>query len=161
MAEFDRIIAELGPALLRVAASYERNPAPRQDLFQEILLAVAQSLPRLREETRLRPFVFRIAHNKGVDHVARHAAEAPTEEISDELPMSDDTPEEELMAKQRTERLTAAVRQLELPYRQAITLLLEGLSYAEIADTLGISVSNVGVRVNRAKTQLRMLLHYD
>jgi DNA-directed RNA polymerase specialized sigma24 family protein len=43
-----------------------------------------------------------------------------------------------------------AVRQLELPYRQVMPLLLEDLSYIEIGETLGISVANVGVRVNRA-----------
>jgi RNA polymerase sigma factor (sigma-70 family) len=160
MADFDQIVAKLGPALLRVAASYERNPAPRQDLFQEMLLAIAQSLPRLREETRLRAFVFRIAHNKGVDHVARHASAPATEEIPERLALPGGSPEEGLMARQRTERLAAAVRSLDLPYRQVITLLLEDLSYVEIADALGITVSNVGVRVNRAKAQLRNLLDH-
>jgi RNA polymerase sigma-70 factor (ECF subfamily) len=160
MADFDRIVAELGPALTRVASSYERNPALREELVQDMLLAIAQSLPRLRDKARVRPFVFRIAHNKGVDHVARHVADPATEEVPVELAADDGTPEQDLIAKQRSERLAGAVRQLELPYRQVITLLLEDLSYGEIAEALGISLSNVGVRVNRAKAQLRILLDH-
>jgi RNA polymerase sigma-70 factor (ECF subfamily) len=160
MADFDQIIAQLGPALLRLTASYERDPALREDLLQEILLAISRSLPRLQDESRLRPFVFRIAHNKGVDHVARHVAVPPTEPISDQLPRPDGSPEDELAAKQRAERLMRAVRRLEVPYRQVVTLLLEDMSYAEIAETLGISVSNVGIRVNRAKAQLRSLIDH-
>ena len=51
-----------------------------------------------------------------------------------------------------------AIRKLALPYRQVITLVLEDLSYPEIAEALGISTVNVGVRVNRAKQQLKVLL---
>jgi RNA polymerase sigma-70 factor (ECF subfamily) len=160
MADFDRIVAELGPALMRVASSYERNPALREELVQDILLAVARSLPRLREPARLRPFVFRIAHNKGVDHVARHMVDPPTEEVPAQLACQQGSPEDELIEKQRADRLAAAVRRLDLPYRQVITLLLEDLSYGEISDALGISVSNVGVRVSRAKALLRSLLDH-
>lgn len=160
MADFDRIVAEMGPALARVAAAYERDPALCEDLLQDILIAIARALPNLRDETRLRPFVFRIAHNKGVDHVARHAGEPRAEEVSDDLPRPDGSPEEHLIARQRSERLWTAVRRLELPHRQVIALLLEDFTYAEIAEALGIGVSNVGVRINRAKTLLRSLLDH-
>ena len=62
------------------------------------------------------------------------------------------------MADERSNRVTAAVRRLPLPYRQVMTLLLEELSYGEIAEALDISLSNVGVRVNRAKAQLKAML---
>ena len=160
MADFDRIIAEMGPALARVAAAYERDAALREDLLQDMLIAISRSLPRLRDETRLRPFVFRIAHNKGVDHVARHAGAPRAEEVPEDLPRPDGSPEDDLIARQRADRLWAAVRRLELPYRQVIALLMEDLTYAEIAEALGIGVSNVGVRINRAKALLRSLLDH-
>ena len=52
-----------------------------------------------------------------------------------------------MIATERSHALLDAVRRLTLPYRQVITLVLEDLTYAEIADVLGISVVNVGVRV--------------
>ena len=51
--------------------------------------------------------------------------------------------------------LLEASRQLPLPLRQVLLLQLEGFEYKEIADMLGISVDNVGVRAHRARKQLQ------
>ena len=58
------------------------------------------------------------------------------------------------MANQR-DRLRAAIQHLPLVYRQVIMLMLEDLSHAEIADVLGITESNVAVRLNRARKALK------
>jgi RNA polymerase sigma factor (sigma-70 family) len=155
------VIDKWGHALARIAASYERNPALREELLQDIMLAIFRSLPRLKDSTKLKTYTFRIAHNCCVDHVVQHAAMPPTEGVPAELSSEAFTPEQVLLGHERTHRLVQAVRQLELPYRQVITLLLEDLSYIEIGETLGISVANVGVRVNRAKITLKELLHHD
>lgn len=156
MARIEEVIGLYGAALARVAASYEADRALREDLLQEMLLAIHRSLPALRDPERLGPFVFRVAHNRGVTHVTReHArrrrAPAPIADCEAD-------PEERMIAREGGERLAAAIRSLPLSYRQPITLVLEGLSYAEIAEALGIGISNVGVRVNRAKTRLKELL---
>jgi RNA polymerase sigma factor (sigma-70 family) len=158
MAAFERIVAELGPAIARIVATYERNADTRQDLTQEVLLAIYKSLPALRDQTKVRPFVFRIAHNRCLDHVIRHSKKPKMDELPEDLRGSGDSPEESLLVQERSRGLLDAVRSLEIPYRQVMTLLLEDMSYAEIAETLGISISNVGVRVNRAKSQLKTLL---
>jgi RNA polymerase sigma-70 factor, ECF subfamily len=158
---FQEVVDDLGPALARIAASYERNPALREELLQDIMLAIFRSLPRLKDSTKLKTYTFRVAHNCCVDHVVQHAAMPPTEGVSAELSSEAFTPEQVLLGHERTHRLVQAVRQLELPYRQVMTLLLEDFSYIEIGETLGISVANVGVRVNRAKITLKELLHHD
>ncbi|MDQ8757972.1 sigma-70 family RNA polymerase sigma factor [Sphingosinicella sp. LHD-64] len=157
MADLEGIIAAYGSGLARVAASYEADPALQEDLLQDILLAIHRALPALKQQERLAPFVFRIAHNRSVTHVMQQSARrtrAASYLAEDEA----ETPEQVLLADERSHRLTAAVRRLPLPYRQVMTLLLEELSYAEIAEALGLSLSNVGVRVNRAKAQLKALL---
>ena len=161
MRSFEQIIEEFGPALARTAASYERNAASQQDLLQEIRLALFRSLPGLKDLSKLRAFVFRVAHNCCVDHVVRQAGKPAAVDDFAEVQSDDRTPEQELLRQEKARRLVEAVRQLELPYRQVIALLLEDMSYAEIAETLGISVVNVGVRVNRAKGRLKELLHHD
>jgi RNA polymerase sigma factor (sigma-70 family) len=155
------VIDRWGPALARIAASYERNPALREELLQDIMLAIFRSLPRLKDASKLKTYSFRIAHNCCVDHVVQHAAMPLTEGVPEALSSEGFTPEQVLLGHERTHRLVQAVRQLELPYRQVMTLLLEDLSYIEIGETLGISVANVGVRVNRAKITLKELLHHD
>ena len=160
MLTIERVIADFGPALARVATSYERNPALRDELLQEIVLAIHRALPSLQEPSKLKPFVFRVAHNRCVSHVMVRAAAPAHEPPAEDLVSEEPTPEQTVLADERSRRLVGAVRALPLPHRQVITLLLEDLSYAEIADALGISPSNVGVRVNRAKAQLKERLDH-
>jgi RNA polymerase sigma-70 factor (ECF subfamily) len=65
------------------------------------------------------------------------------------------------MNSESQETLLTAIRQLPLRYHQVISLLLEDMSYQEIAEILDISVSNVGARVNRARTQLTEYLKHE
>ncbi len=157
MIEIARIIADYGAGLARVAASYEADRALQEDLLQEILIAIHRALPSLEKPESLAPFVFRIAHNRCVTHVMKRAGER-RRSLPEEPEPEAATPEQLLIADERARRLTNAVRRLPLRYRQVMTLLLEDLSYAEIAEALEISLSNVGVRVNRAKAQLRTML---
>jgi RNA polymerase sigma-70 factor (ECF subfamily) len=158
MTTLEDILRIYGSALARVAASYEADRALREDLLQEMLIAIHTALPALRDADRLAPFVFRIAHNRGVTHVVRErrARRMPSFE---EQAAHAATPEDEVLIDEETRRLQDAVRRLPLPYRQVITLTLEGLSHSEIADTLGLGVSNVAVRVNRAKSKLKEILN--
>lgn len=149
------ILREFGPGLARVAASYEADRGLREDLLQEITLAIHVALPSLRDPQRIAPFVFRIAHNRGVAHVISERRRRLTP--SPETPAAAG-PEELLLAADRRDKLLAAVRRLPLPYRQVLTLLLEELSHADIAEALGLTVGNVAVRVNRAKIMIRELL---
>jgi RNA polymerase sigma-70 factor (ECF subfamily) len=126
-----------------------------------MLLAVVQALPRLNDEAKLKPFVFRIAHNRAVSHVAKRVREPKGGEDAAAIPSEEPSAEAALIAAEASAALLEAVRALPLPYRQAVTLLLEELSYEEIAETLGISISNVGVRINRAKQRLKERLGHD
>jgi len=67
-------------------------------------------------------------------------------------------PEQALAKAQEGRRLLDAVQRLPIGYRQVVTLTLEGLGYAEIADVLGITESNVGARLTRARQMLRQRL---
>jgi RNA polymerase sigma-70 factor (ECF subfamily) len=155
----DERIAGYGPALGRIAASYERNPSLRDELLQETYLAIVAALPRLRDPDKLRAYIFRIAHNCGVRHIIGRTRETRGSIDPDNLPSEAPTQEQSVIAGERAAALVAAVRRLALPYRQVITLVLEDLTHAEIAEALGISETNVAVRVNRAKQQLRSWLH--
>ena len=151
---FDRLVAANGPALTRLAASYTNTPSDRDDLLQEIAMALWQALPRFRGECSERTFLFRIANNRAIAHLARSRSQpvrGEEVEVHDPSP----GPEAGLAREQRVERLRRAIHQLPLVYRQVITLSLEGLGYGEIAEVLGISESNVGVRLTRARQILR------
>jgi len=59
---------------------------------------------------------------------------------------------------QESAQLLAAVRRLPLIQREVVVLALEDMDYGEIAAVLGISETNVGVRLNRARASLRKLM---
>lgn len=141
--------------LVRFAASFERNRHLREDLVQEILLAVWQALPSFRGESSLKTYVLGIAHRRCASHVMRAAARPEHEALDEDW--VDDQPGPETLARlgQQQERLLAAVRRLPVGQRQLVLLALEGASYEDIAGLLGISVNNVGVRLNRAKAALK------
>jgi RNA polymerase sigma-70 factor (ECF subfamily) len=151
---FDRLLAANGRALMRLAAAYTDTSSDRDDLLQEIAMALWQALPRFRSECSERTFLYRIATNRAIAYLARRRAHPVTD---DEIEVHDPAPDPEtgLVQQQRVKRLKRAIRRLPLVYRQAITLSLEGLGYGEIAEVLGISESNVGVRLTRARQILR------
>lgn len=157
---YDRILRQEGAALRRVAAAYEPDPARREDLFQDVCLAIWQALQRFRGESSERTFVFRIAHNRGLTHRSRRRPAAAATELEEAAVLADPGPGPEATARegQRRERLRAAVLALPLEPRQVITLTLEGLSPREIAEVLGITENNAAVRLSRARRALRQIL---
>jgi RNA polymerase sigma-70 factor, ECF subfamily len=163
---FERILAANGPALSRLAASYTNTLSDRDDLLQEIAFAIWQALPRFRGECSERTFAFRIAHNRGITYLTRTrtgASGSISGSIEDEeIEVHDPAPgpESDLAQRQRARTLRQAVHRLPVAYRQVIMLTLEGLGYKEISEVLGISESNVGVRLSRARQILHDLLEH-
>jgi RNA polymerase sigma-70 factor (ECF subfamily) len=149
--------ANLG-ALRRLSSSYAGSTGERDDLLQEIALALWQALPRFRGESSERTFLFRIAHNHCINHIVRRK---PVESLQQlELDPEDGAHpiEMALSSAQESVRLVDAVRRLPLIQREVVVLALEDMDYAEIAAVLGISETNVGVRLNRARASLRKLM---
>lgn len=155
---FGRILGEHGAAISRLAYSYEAVAGIREELVQEIALAIWQALPHFRGECSERTFVFRIAHNRGLTHVGRRRL--PQQSL-DELEEADEPmdprphPDEQLAQTNQRERLGTAVQSLPAPHKQMIVLMLEGLSHAEIGEVLGITENNVAVRLTRARKALK------
>jgi RNA polymerase sigma-70 factor (ECF subfamily) len=158
-ARFDRLLETFGPSIRRTAALYERDPARREDLAQDICLALWQALPRFRGESSERTFVFRVAHNRGATHAwrRRRSVTEPLE-AADEPRDDSESAEDHLARRENSLALAQAVLALPVGLRQVTTLALEGLAPREIADVLGLTENNVGVRLTRARAALRTML---
>ena len=156
--QFTALLAAHGRSLSRLAGSYTQDAGERDDLFQEIAIAVWRALPGFRRECSERTFVFRIAHNRGISHLARR--QLPIADVGEEIEMPDlrPDPEQALSGEEQERRLFEAVQRLPVGHRQVLTLALEGMTYAEIAEVLGITESNVGARLTRARELLRKLV---
>ena len=156
--QFERILGEHGHAISRLAYSYEAVASIREELVQEIALAIWKALPHFRGDCSERTFVYRIAHNRGMTHAWRRKPQhQPLEEIDESNEPVDPRPHPEAQAAQRHQRaqLMAAIQLVPVTHRQIIVLMLEGLSHSDMAELLGITENNVAVRLNRARRALK------
>jgi RNA polymerase sigma-70 factor, ECF subfamily len=155
---FGRLLRANHAPLTRLAGSYAANASDRDDLLQEIAIALWRALPSFRGECAERTFLFRIAHNRCITHLSKRRDTVSLEEagIDPEDPRA--SSEAIVAEEQERRRFVQAIRGLPVIHREVLVLFLEGMDYGEIAAVVGISESNVGVRLNRARQRLKALL---
>jgi RNA polymerase sigma-70 factor (ECF subfamily) len=115
---------------------------------------VWDNLPGFRGEARPSTWLYRIAVNSALLHRRKTMPSAPLQEVADAGP----SPPEEIEQRERVAALRRAIATLPEQDRLIATLLLEGLSYKEIAEITGITVNYVGVKVTRIKQALEKSL---
>lgn len=145
---------ELGPALERLARSYEADAEKRRDLLQEIHLGVWRSFRGFAGDCSLRTWVYRVAHNIAASHVLRgrraKATALLTLEDIESLPQPGDV-DAQLDRQRAVEQLHALIRRLAPLEREVILLYLEGVDAASIGEVTGISPGNVATKIHRIK----------
>jgi RNA polymerase sigma-70 factor (ECF subfamily) len=156
--KFARLLRAEHAALRRLAASYATVPSDTDDLLQEIGIALWRALPSFRGECSERTFLFRIAHNRCVTHLSKRRPTVSLDDTEIEPEAPDASSEATVADEQQRHRLLRAIRSLPLIHREVVGLYLEGMDYKDIAAVIGISESNVGVRLNRARERLKALL---
>jgi RNA polymerase sigma-70 factor (ECF subfamily) len=155
---FDTVLAAHALLIERILSAYERRPAVRAELRQEVAVALWQALPRFRGDSGLKTYVARIANNIGVSHVRRDAREGLQTALDEALPSDAASPEHEVSREQLRLRLAEAIRALPLGQKQVVVLHLEDFDHGQIAATLGIAEGAVAVRLLRARQALASML---
>lgn len=143
----------------RILSTYERDPSAREDMHQDLALAVWRALPSFRGAASHRTFIARIAHNIGAGHVRRVMRGGSREALDEEHPSEAVGPDQIASEASVTEALSRAIERLPLSQRQVVSLHLEDFSHAEIADALGIGEGAVTVRLHRARQSLSAWMH--
>jgi RNA polymerase sigma-70 factor (ECF subfamily) len=134
------------------------TPPVAQETVQEVFLKLYVAMRDGPTIENPRAWVFRVAHNTGLNVRAGERRMEPLPES--EPPVSPArNPEEEMAERERERRLQAAVAELSPQQRQCLHLRAEGLRYHEIAATLGVSVSTVNEFVRRAVRKLKKVVH--
>ena len=150
-------LADHGRGISRMAGSYTRGAAEREDLEQDIALALWQALPTFRGESSLKTFAYRVARYCCFRHVRRRK---DLEAAADPATVADPGAciESAILRADQRARIEQALTELPDTLESVLTLHLTGRSYAQIAETLGISERNVSVRLSRARAHLRRQL---
>ena len=155
--DYSQVLKEYAALLGRVAATYEANFHLRQELLQEISLAVWQALEKFKGDSSVKTYVLRVAHNKAITHVAYHAKQPRNDsycEVETPQPSQQTSSDVQMAQQQQIQTMLKEIRKMPIQTRQVVTMSMEGLSYSEIAEACGISGSNAGVILNRARKVL-------
>lgn len=155
---FEETLEKYNSAIARVVSSYERIKALQEELYQEISVALWKALAKFDHKSSLKTYVLSIAHKRAISHVAKYAREPRSSDVEDLALPDKDCPIQQFEKSQRMNRLLFALREMPMLERQLVTLALEGVSYKDIAEILGITSNLVGVKLNRAKSKLKSLM---
>jgi RNA polymerase sigma factor (sigma-70 family) len=153
---FERLLLTYLAPLRRLAWAYARVPADRDDLLQEVAMALFTALPSFRGEASQRTWLYRVAHNTAIGFVARRRHrerhEAPGEAL--DVLASGANPERNAIEAEQRERLWVAVHDLPMPDRQIVILHLEGVSAADIEEVTGLTAGSIATRLTRVRQKL-------
>ncbi|MDT8409788.1 MAG: sigma-70 family RNA polymerase sigma factor [Wenzhouxiangellaceae bacterium] len=150
----ESVLQQFGSMISRIADNHEADPVLRQDLLQEISLAVWKALKNFRREANVRTFVARIAHNRAVDHLIRQSRGRERDSFDENVHV----PHHKTDRLHEQMDLSAAMHRLPLGYRQVMGLMLEGFQQAKIAQALGLSEDAVAQRQSRGRQKLKDVL---
>ena len=152
---FQEIIQQHKGILLKVARGYCRNEADRQDLVQEMMIHTWQSIHKYDPRYKISTWLYRISLNVAISFYRKNSSRASRytglDEQSADIPSEIECTEEE----KNLDLLEQLISELKEIDKALMILYLEDKSHAEIAEILGMSVSNVGTKVARIKDKLR------
>lgn len=154
---FRKWLKEHPGLMLKVVRGCATAPQDQDDLFQDILLQLWLSIPSFRGEAKETTWIYRVAFNTAL---AWQRGERRRREKQETFLKFDTSPQTQpshldpLPEKEIVERLYAAIRQLPKVDASLALMHLDGLSYQEMAEVLGVSENYIGVKLNRIRKQL-------
>jgi RNA polymerase sigma-70 factor (ECF subfamily) len=151
---------EHGSSVFKVARAYTLTGEKCQDLAQEILLQAWQSLPKFEGKASAATWFYRVALHTAMNWHRKDKPRRSRQSLLEVQAVVTEGPNsvEQVQQRDTVEQLYKAIHQLPKTDAALVLLYLDQLSYREMADVLGISESNVGVKLNRAKKVLSELM---
>ena len=148
---FSKLVKEYEQTIYVVCYMFSRNAEDVDDLHQEILLRLWQGYDGFEGRSDIKTWIYRVALNYCINFSNKRKREQTKRMTAREPDTSDSDLEKRMQIKQLYQR----INKLGLVDRSVILLWLEGLSYEEIGEILGISVKNVSFKLVRIKERLK------
>lgn len=152
---FEGIIEQHKGILFKVARAYCLADEDRQDLIQEIMIQIWQSIHKYNDRYKISTWLYRISLNVAISfyrkNSTREKKHTGLNEQMVEMP-SEDKSENEWQLN-LLEQFISELKEID---KALMILYLEDKSHTEIAEILGLSVSNVGTKIGRIKAQLKI-----
>ena len=151
--EFERIVREHKATIYTVCYMFSDDNATVSDMFQEILINLWKGFQDFRGESSLKTWIWRVSLNTCNNQERKKKRSVQTVPLSVDIDLYNDTDTHSKQIQQLYERIS----RLDVFDRAIILLWLENMSYQDIANVVGISLSAVTTRLFRIKEQLKAM----
>lgn len=151
--EFLEILSNYQGIIYKVSLVYFKSKTDREDNFQEIVYQLWKSYPKLQNKNSIGSWIYAVSINTSISRIKkakRIVYQENVPELHDKSNIID-----EITKNESLQLLVNAIYNLDEIDKSIMLLYLEEKSYDEIAEIIGVSKSNVGVRINRAKKTLK------
>ena len=138
--------------LNKICFAYSNSNEEFKDLYQEIMYQVWKSYGNFRGDSQMSTWLYKVALFTALAFLKKKPKQVHEDVEQTQLPAPEATSDE------RQEILKNAMNLLPETDKAVLLLYLEDHSYKEMADILGISESNIGVKINRIKKKLKTLM---
>lgn len=149
--EFSKMVREQKSTIYTVCYMFSNDEDEVSDLFQETLINLWKGYESFRHESKLSTWIYRVAMNTCISADRKKRKQGTKVPLSMDINLYNDEDHETKQVRQLHER----IQRLDLIDRALVMMWLEGMNYDEIADVIGISVKNVGVKLVRIKEKLK------
>lgn len=154
--EFLKIVKDYQGIIHKVNLIYFRSEMDKQDNFQEVVYQLWRSFPSLKNREKLASWIYAVAINTSISKIRKDSKLEFCDTVP-EFPVTELNESDEYSINYQI--LIHALHQLNEIDRSIMLLYMEDCSYEEIAEIVGISPSNVGVKIHRLKNQLQKKLN--
>ena len=151
--QFTKMVKEYRKTIYTVCYFYSKDTEEVNDLYQEILINLWKGFEKFRGESSLKTWIWRVSLNTCNNQKRKKKSSVQTIPLSIDIDLYND---DDVQSKQ-IQMLYDRINRLDVFDRAIILLWLENMSYQDIANVVGISVSNVTTRLFRIKEQLKSM----
>ena len=151
--QFTKMVKEYRKTIYTVCYFYSKDTEEVNDLYQEILINLWKGFEKFRGESSLKTWIWRVSLNTCNNQERKKKSSVQTIPLSIDIDLYND---DDVQSKQ-IQMLYDRINRLDVFDRAIILLWLENMNYQDIADVVGISLSNVTIRLFRIKEQLKSM----
>ena len=156
LAAFEVLVRRYQVRIFRLCLGMVGNHSDAEDAAQDVFFTAWRSIGRFRGDSQFSTWLYRVAVNRCLKHLGRRP---PATHLIPERAGTLGNPEAELEADERLRATASALAELTVEQRTPLLLRdVEGLTYGEIAEVLGVTVTAVKSRLNRARVQMARTL---
>ena len=169
MQSFEELMYQYEKKVYNVALRVFKNPEDAKDISQDVFIKIYKNLDKFDNKSSFSTWIYRITTNTCIDELRKRKGKETVSIDNDneydegrfkrEFADNEPTPEEKVISKEGESEIIKSMNTLSDEHRTIIVMRdIEGLSYTEISEIIGVSIGTVKSRISRARLQLKNII---